>query len=237
MNRRPMPPGGAEMPDGSNDTTLKPSQQASDAPMPARPRRRSLRLVLLAGVPLVIAVVGVALYAMGGRYAGTDNAYVHADTVSIAPEVSGRLVSVDVATNQPVEAGQVLFRIDDRAPRYALEQAEADLRQTAFDFQGIKASLGEQQATLDQSRTTQDYRQRDFDPIAALAKNGNASQSALDDARQALDMAKSSVAVAQSQIGVTLAKLGGDADLTLEQYPPYRQAQAKRDQARLDLDH
>ncbi|MFE0755558.1 HlyD family secretion protein [Inquilinus sp. NPDC058860] len=230
------------MPDGSNDTTLKPSpQQAGNTPAPVpppvRPRRRGLRLVLLAGVPLVIAVVGVALYAMGGRYAGTDNAYVHADTVSIAPEISGRLVSVDVSTNQPVQVGQVLFRIDDRAPRYALEQAEADMRQAAFDFQGIKANLVEQQATLDQARTTQDYRQKDYDRIAALAKNGNASQSALDDARQALDMAKSSVDVAQSQIGMTLAKLGGNPDLTLDDYPPYRQAGARRDQAQLDLDH
>lgn len=231
------------MPDGSRDTTAEAPQPVSNAPAPAapvavvKPRRRGLRLVLLVGVPLLVAIGGLALYAMGGRYAGTDNAYVHADTVSIAPEISGRLVGIDVATNQPVAAGQVLFRIDDRAPRYALEQAEADMRQAAFDFLGIKASLVEQQATLDQSRTTQDYRQKDFDRIAALAKNGNASQSSLDDARQALDVARSSVAVAQSQIGVTLAKLGGEAGLALEQYPPYRQAQARRDQAQLDLDH
>jgi len=230
------------MPDGSNDTAMKPSpQQASGTPAPiappARPRRRGLRLVLLVGVPLVVAAVGLVLYAMGGRYAGTDNAYVHADTVSIAPEISGRLVAIDVATNQPVQAGQVLFHIDDRAPRYALEQAEADMRQSAFDFQGIKANLVEQQAVLEQSRTTQDYRQKDHDRIAALAKNGNASQSALDDARQALDVAKSNVDVAQSQIGMTLAKLGGNPDLTLDQYPPYRQAVARRDQAQLDLDH
>jgi len=230
------------MPDGSNDTTLKPSpQQASGTPAPiarpARPPRPGLRPVLLLGVPLVVAAGGLALYAMGGRYAGTDNAYVHADTVSIAPEISGRLVGIDVATNQPVQAGQVLFRIDDRAPRYALEQAEADMRQSAFDFQGIKANLVEQQAVLAQSRTTQDYRQKDHDRIAALAKNGNASQSALDDARQALDVARSDVDVAQSQIGMTLAKLGGNRGLTLDEYPPYRQAQARRDQAQLDLDH
>lgn len=230
------------MPDGSNDSPMKPApQQASGTPAPIAPppkrRRRGLRLVLLGGVPLVVAVVGAVLYAMGGRYAGTDNAYVHADTVSIAPEISGRLVAIDVATNQPVQAGQVLFHIDDRAPRYALEQAEADMRQSAFDFQGIKANLVEQKATLDQAGTTQDYRQKDFDRISALAKNGNASQSSLDDARQALDVAKSNVDVTQSQIGMTLAKLGGDADLALADYPPYRQAQARRDQAQLDLDH
>lgn len=227
------------MPDGSNDTTLKPSQQASDAPVPppARPRRRGLRLVLLAGVPLVIAVVGLALYAMGGRYAETDNAYIHADTVSVAPEISGRLVSIDVATNQPVKAGQVLFHIDDRAPRYALERAEAAMRSATYDYQGIKASLGQARSLMQVSSAGAAYEKRELDRTSALAKSDNASQSALDQASILFTAASIFVQVAQSQIDVTLAKLGGDETLPLEKYPPYAQAVADRDQAQLDLDH
>lgn len=225
------------MPDGSNDTTLKPSQQASDAPLPVKPRRRGLRLVLLGGVPLVIAVVGVALYAMGGRYAETDNAYVHADTVSVAPEISGRLVSIDVATNQPVKAGQVLFHIDDRAPRYALERAEAAMRSATYDYQGIKASLGQARSLMQVSSAGAAYEKRELDRTSALAKSDNASQSALDQASILFTAASIFVQVAQSQINVTLAKLGGDETLPLEKYPPYAQAVADRDQAQLDLDH
>ncbi|TSD88311.1 HlyD family secretion protein [Mycobacterium sp. KBS0706] len=230
------------MPDGSNDTVLKPSpQQASGTPAPiappARPRRRGLRLVLLAGVPLVVAAVGLVLYAMGGRYAGTDNAYVHADTVSVAPEISGRLVSIDVATNQPVKAGQVLFHIDDRAPRYALERAEAAMRSATYDYQGIKASLGQARSLMQVSAAGAAYEKRELDRTSALAKSDNASQSALDQASILFTAASIFVQVAQSQIDVTLAKLGGDETLPLEKYPPYAQAVADRDQAQLDLDH
>jgi len=227
------------MPDGSNDTTLKPSLQASDAPMPppVRPRRRGLRLVLLAGVPLVVAAVGLVLYAMGGRYAETDNAYVHADTVSVAPEISGRLVSIDVGTNQPVKAGQVLFHIDDRAPRYALERAEAAMRSATYDYQGIKATLGQVRSLMQVSAAGAAYEKRELDRTSALAKSDNASQSALDQASILFTAASIFVQVAQSQIDVTLAKLGGDETLPLEKYPPYAQAVADRDQAQLDLDH
>ncbi|WP_395678311.1 HlyD family secretion protein [Inquilinus sp.] len=229
------------MPDGSNDTTLKPSpQQTSGAPAPmppVKPRRRGLRLVLLAGVPLVVAAVGLALYAMGGRYAETDNAYVHADTVSVAPEISGRLVSIDVATNQPVQAGQVLFHIDDRAPRYALERAEAAMRSATYDYQGIKANLGQARSLMQVSAAGAAYEKRELDRTSALAKSDNASQSALDQASILFTAASIFVQVAQSQIDVTLAKLGGDETLPLEKYPPYAQAVADRDQAQLDLDH
>ena len=234
------------MPDGTNTPTSDRPQQASApaptpqptlAPPPAKPRRRGLRLVLLVGVPLVIAAVGLVLYGMGGRYAGTDNAYVHADTVSVAPEISGRLVSIDVATNQPVQAGQVLFRIDDRAPRYALQRAEAAMRSANFDYQGIKASLSQARALQQVSAAGAAYEQREYDRTSSLAKNDNASQSALDLSRILLTTASIFVQVAQTQIDVTLAKLGADENLPLEKYPPYAQAVSDRDQAQLDLDH
>jgi membrane fusion protein (multidrug efflux system) len=174
---------------------------------------------------------------MGGRYAGTDNAYIHADTVSVAPEISGRLVSIDVQTNQPVQAGQVLFRIDDRAPRFALEHAEAAMRNASFDYQGIKASLAQAQALAQVSAAGAAYEQRELTRTSSLAKNDNASQSALDTASILFTTASIFVQVAQTQIDVTMAKLGGTADLPLEKYPPYAQAVSDRDQAQLDLDH
>ncbi|HIB82117.1 MAG TPA: biotin/lipoyl-binding protein, partial [Gammaproteobacteria bacterium] len=67
-------------------------------------RRTLTRMVFLFVIPLLAICVGLYLYAAGGRYVSTDNAYVKANVIIITPEVSGRVTSVLVADNQAVEA-------------------------------------------------------------------------------------------------------------------------------------
>ncbi|WP_217540037.1 biotin/lipoyl-binding protein, partial [Stenotrophomonas sp. GbtcB23] len=57
----------------------------------------------------------------------TSQATVQTFLVQIAPEVSGPVVAVDVRDNQPVKAGQPLFRIDPRPFDIALRAAQASL--------------------------------------------------------------------------------------------------------------
>ena len=61
------------------------------------------RTVFLIVIPLLAICVGLYLYAAGGRYVSTDNAYVKANVIIISPEVSGRVTSVLVADNQPLK--------------------------------------------------------------------------------------------------------------------------------------
>jgi membrane fusion protein (multidrug efflux system) len=56
---------------------------------------------------------------------------VKADSTIISPKVSGYIAEVLVADNQPVKAGQLLARIDDRDFRTALDQAHADVAASA----------------------------------------------------------------------------------------------------------
>ena len=78
-------------------------------------RRTSWRLLLLWGVPAIALIVAALVWALGGRYVETDNAYVKSDVVTIYPEVEGTVQEVLVAENTSVQAGQLLLRID-RAP-------------------------------------------------------------------------------------------------------------------------
>jgi membrane fusion protein, multidrug efflux system len=55
----------------------------------------------------------------------TDDAYLQADVVHMAPDVSGRIVELDVRDNQAVRRGQVLFRIDPVPYRLRVAQAQA----------------------------------------------------------------------------------------------------------------
>ena len=72
-------------------------------------------MLLLVVLPLVVAIAGVVFYLNGGRYVGTDDAYVGAQKVLITPDISGKIVKVVVKEGQNVKEGDVLFEIDPRA--------------------------------------------------------------------------------------------------------------------------
>ena len=99
---------------------------APATPAPRAPRRRLRSILLLAG-PIVALVVGAYVYYTSGRVVGTDNAYVKADVGAISAEVAGPIATLNVHENDRVEAGDVLFTIDDRPFRVALDRGNAQL--------------------------------------------------------------------------------------------------------------
>jgi membrane fusion protein, multidrug efflux system len=119
-----------------------------------RPSRRAVRRAALA-LMLALGVAGLAefgrYYLSTGRYLeSTDDAYVQADSTIIAPKVSGYLSQVLVGDNQPVKAGEVLARIDDRDFRTALDQAQADVAASEAAVRNLDAQLALQQPVIEQ---------------------------------------------------------------------------------------
>ncbi|MBV8467248.1 MAG: biotin/lipoyl-binding protein, partial [Burkholderiales bacterium] len=78
---------------------------------------------------LVLAVLGTGLYIVHylDKSPRTDDAYAYADTVLVTPEVSGRIVEMDVRDNEAVKRGDVLFQIDPRPFQQTLAKAQATL--------------------------------------------------------------------------------------------------------------
>ena len=70
-------------------------------------------------------IAGVAFYLNGGRYVGTDDAYVGAQKVLITPDISGKIDKIVVKEGQHVKTGDVLFEIDPVPFQLAVEQAKA----------------------------------------------------------------------------------------------------------------
>jgi len=88
---------------------------------------------------------------MTGRYLETtDDAYVKADSTIIAPKVSGYIAEVLVADNEPVKAGQVLARIDDRDFKTALNQAKADVAASEAAIRNLDAQIELQEPLIQQ---------------------------------------------------------------------------------------
>lgn len=78
-------------------------------------------LLALAG----LVVTGVLVARRIDARPRTDDAYLQADIVHMAPDVSGRIVQLDVRDNQKVQRGQVLLRIDPEPYRLRVDQARA----------------------------------------------------------------------------------------------------------------
>jgi membrane fusion protein (multidrug efflux system) len=118
------------------------------------PSRQAIKRAGLA-LALTLGVAGAADFGYGylttGRYLeSTDDAYVKADSTIVSPKVSGYIAEVLVGDNQPVTAGQLLARIDDRDFKTALDQAHADVAAAEAAVRNLDAQIALQQPVIEQ---------------------------------------------------------------------------------------
>jgi membrane fusion protein (multidrug efflux system) len=199
-------------------------------------RQRWVRRALFALLPLAL-IVGAYLHVTGGRVMSTDDAYVEADKVGVSTDVSGIVKEVDVAENQQVDIGQVLYRIDDLPFRLALQRTEAQVDIVRNDLNALKANYRDMQAQIVQGQYDIDYYSRELRRQQDLAGHGVASQQTFDAAHRNLQSAQQKLASLNQQLGAIAANLNGDPDVQVERHPRYLDAVAQRDEAQRQLDH
>ncbi len=156
-------------------------EQESPKPSPLKNPKVKWTLILVGVLVLILLVVWLACYLIKGRYMqDTNNAYLQADSVAVAPRVSGYVTKVLVSDNQIVEAGQPLLQIDDRTYQATLQQAEAAIAARQADIVAATANVSAQESALLQARTqvtaataTLRFAQAEvkrFAPLAALRR-------------------------------------------------------------------
>lgn len=209
------------------------------APAPAaaaaKPRRKGGRILLMLVVPLALLAGAAWLWLSGGRYEETENAYLHVATVTIASDLSGRVVEANVSDNQPVHKGDVLFRLDAEPARLALSEAEAALSGARLGVEQMKAAWRQALAQEDVARSDVEFRQTEFDRQAALSKRGVATTAVLDEVRHALRAAQDQLTTSERATASALAALGDDAEAPVDDHPSVQAALATRDKAAYSL--
>jgi membrane fusion protein (multidrug efflux system) len=228
-----------KFPPEQKGTTGKPTRKLA-----AEPRRRLLaglrryrRFLLMVVLPAAAAIGGIAFYLHGGRYVGTDDAYVGAQKVLVTPDISGKIDKVVVKEGQLVKQGDVLFEIDPVPFRLAVDEGKAQLAQARTNYDNLVANIKIYGQMLDLAQQGIDLKQRDVERKQALVKNSFGSQLDLDNASTALVTAGAQAQFVKQQLSNAKTQLLGNPDLPLEQFPPYAQAKAKLDDAERNLDH
>ena len=218
-------------------------ENGADTPEDESQKRKGLspraRLVLL----VILVVVAVALlvwfihYETRGKYlAGTNDAYIRADAVTVSPKISGYVEQVFVTDNQDVKAGQPLVRIDARDYKAQTAQYQAQIDVADANADNVRAGIREQEAAIAQARAQLASSQSDaafaasqVARYAPLAASGAETQEKLTTLRnQATQAAKTAaanaaaLAEAERRIGSLQAQV--------------RQANAQGEAAKAQLD-
>lgn len=213
----------ADRPDPPEDErTDPPASQAEDKSSPLKNPKVRWTLIIIGVLVLAVLVIWLVYHLLVGRYMqDTNNAYLQADAVAVAPRINGYVTEVLVDDNQWVKAGEPLLRIDPRTYRATLDQAEAVIAVREADIAAATAGVQGQQSTLVQARTQlksaaaslrfANAEVARFTPLAASGADTHEHVESLrherDRAQAQYDAAQAQISGAQSQIEASQAQL------------------------------
>jgi membrane fusion protein (multidrug efflux system) len=224
--------------------------------------RRKRLLTILGAVVVVIGLAwGAWWFLVASHHVKTDDAYVQAEVASVTPQVSGPVISAPATDTKAVKAGDVLVVIDPADFKLALTQAEAALGQAErkvrgdfaqaeaqsaqtsardADIASARAKLAGAEADFARARTDLQRRKALAPAGAVSADEVTTAQDKYETAKAAVDAARAAVTQAQaartSAAGQARAATALVAGAGIVDNPEVAAAQAKVDQAKLDLD-
>ncbi len=182
------------------------------------------------------APVGGALYAYSAYsdlHPATDDAYIAAEVVHVAPQVSGQVVALAFSDQQRVQAGELLYRIDPRPFELALASARADLDKVRQQVAGEAAAVASAEAEVARLQVLLDNAKQRAKRNTELQGGSYVSRQTAEDAQAEERAAAAALAVGQAQLREARAQLGASG----EENQSIRAARAALDQAQWRLDH
>src|ERR1700691_761222 len=176
-------------------------------------------IVYLAGRILGLAIVmgaivaGVYVLRLYYLYPRTDDAYVRANVVGLAPHVSGPIVDLPIRDNQHVAKGALLFVVDPRPYQSALERAEASLTLTNLQINALQDAIHSAQARRQQLEADAAYDKQYLDRIVPLLSRHFVTANDVFNARSRLAAAQAAVDSAHNEVRRSQNELGQYGDI------------------------
>jgi len=203
------------------------------------PDRDDGALVRLAGRAVGAAIVAGALaasvfvYRELYRHPRTDDAFVRANVVGIAAHVSGPIVDLPIADNQPVKAGDLLFVVDPRPYEAVLDRARAELLLADKEVEGYARAVEAAAATLREREADARYAADYLARVEPLLEKRFVTADQVEDARTKKRTADALVARARHERERAVAELAQVGDTNARR----RAAEAKLRDAELDVEY
>lgn len=186
-------------------------------------------------------ILVLAILAVGGGlwlwwehervHPSTDDAYLQANVLTIAPQVGGAVETVAVSENQHVNEGDLLFQIATDDLEAAVDAAQAGYDDARLQASAAVTDLSSGSADVDSAEAALKDAQDAYDRTAKLFELGDVAQAALDQATATRDQAQAALESARSALASASERTGQSGD----DNPAVRSAKAQLDMARIDL--
>ncbi len=223
----------------------RPAQASLDdnAPPPGNQRLRSI-----GGGLLVALLIGGGWWfyqhQTTGKYLqSTDDAYVQADAVTVAPKISGYVEEVLVKDNEDVKVGQPLLRIDARDYRAQVAQAKASIDVAQANAEASRAQMHEQDAAIAQAKAQlasaqahADFASAEVRRFADLVKTGAEPAEQLAIKRNQEQQALGQLNAQRAALQATERRVASIAAQVKQAQAQGESAQAQRDAAQVNAD-
>ncbi len=163
----------------------------------------------------------------------TPQAMATRGVVKIAPQISGRILTVNVHNNQTVEPGDLLFSIDPAPYELALQNVRLNLEQTVQNNAALDASIAAARADVESLDAELEQKQREAKRLTTLAKTDGVSRQLQEEATTAVRSARAQLDGAKASLQELVVSRGdtGDDNLSL------RQARNALAQAQLNMNY
>jgi len=170
-----------------------------------------------------IAIAAVVIYILNGmKYQSTDDAYVEAHMIQVAPKVTGQITELYVKDNQKIKEGDIVAKIDDEDYIIRFNQADAEYKKALANQKVALANLSAANSEITLAET-------DLKRYEKLYQSGAVSKQTLDGARTRLDAVKAKYKTADESVLSQNENKVADANLKV--------LKSKRDKAELDLNN
>ena len=193
-------------PDPKLHSMPEPAAAAPTAePVSARPsRKRRVLGALAALVALALLAAGLHAFVTRGDV-GTDDAFVEADVVAVAPRVGGTIAEVLVQENAPVRRGQAIVRIDDADHQARARQAQAELETARAQAAAADAQVRAARATLSRADAEDEKARLDFRRAEELKAGEAIAADRYDATRLSSETARAGAGANRAQYAAALA--------------------------------
>jgi multidrug resistance efflux pump len=194
---------------------------------------RALGRTLSGILVLAAAALGLFVYKVYKANPRTDDAYVHANTAALAAHVSGQIVKLPIRDNQQVQKGDLMFIVDPRPYKLALDTARTKLNLTEIEIKTLRDTVNSAAAELAHSKVEAANDKQYLDRLVPLHERDFVTENDVIEARNKVKGAEAAVASATSELQKARDALGiwGDENQRV------RAAQEEIEDAQLNYDY